>query len=296
MSDWSPDRPWRFALIGTLFVALLAGLLAIWAKGRFEWGPAEIPKAQGEAIDKSFASSSGGLRYRSSVVAAVIREPENTWSNLAFVFAGLVVAAHDRRIFGRLFGTALVALGIASGLYHASLLSALRTFDVGMMGWAVFSLGCLGWFAVGRTWAATSIVALESSSAQLTVGLAGAVLAVATAIFRNTVKIAGVKAFDSTYVTVTGIGVVLLFLAGGMVVAAQKLPAGRIPTNRILGLFLVVGAAIIFQLGDHPGKWLFQPESLIQAHAAWHILMALAALQCHDLFALIEGRVPLFLP
>src|SRR6185369_15704209 len=90
------------------------------------------------------------LQYQARVSAAIIREPQNTWSNLAFVFVGVFVATRDRRTFPRLLGAALGGLGIASGLYHASLLPAWRTVDVALMSWVSVALGCVGIAAVWR--------------------------------------------------------------------------------------------------------------------------------------------------
>ena len=44
-----------------------------------------------------------------------------------------------------------------------------------------------------------------------------------------------------------------------------------------LGLALITGVAVVCQLGDHPGHFLSRPESPLQAHAVWHVLMATAA-------------------
>ncbi|MBL9199681.1 MAG: hypothetical protein JNL39_04200, partial [Opitutaceae bacterium] len=73
----------------TLAVALAAALLAAWADGRFIWGPPETPKAQCEALDVAtlppVVKDALARAYHARVATAVVREPQNTWSNLAFV-------------------------------------------------------------------------------------------------------------------------------------------------------------------------------------------------------------------
>jgi hypothetical protein len=56
-------------------------------------------------------------------LCSVIREPANTWSNLAFVFVGIWILYHCReRKFGhlRLMGFFAILLGLMSGFYHAT--------------------------------------------------------------------------------------------------------------------------------------------------------------------------------
>ncbi len=43
-----------------------------------------------------------------------------------------------------------------------------------------------------------------------------------------------------------------------------------------LGAPLLFGLAVVCQIGDRPGGWLCNPGGLIQAHALWHILGAVA--------------------
>lgn len=82
---------------------------------------------------------------------AVFRTPANTWSNLAYVLVGfyaIALAWRDRRLdsegssagylratplLGFLFGVACCYLGLASGLYHASLTRLAQQLDVASM-------------------------------------------------------------------------------------------------------------------------------------------------------------------
>lgn len=202
-----------------------------------------------------------------------------------FVFVGMLIAAHDRRVLSRFLGAALIALGLASGLYHASLLPVWRTVDVATLGWVIFALGLLGLSAVWDTRPGARPLLAGRTTLQLWLSLIGGGLAIVAAVFRNDVRIAGIKPFDSTYVTVAGVAVVFLLLVSGIALATKKPSFGR------LGLLtLVTAAAILCQLWDHPGYRFFRPDGAIQAHALWHILMGLAAALTYDLFMVLEGR------
>ena len=51
-----------------------------------------------------------------------------------------------------------------------------------------------------------------------------------------------------------------------------------------LGAPLLFGLAVVCQIGDRPGGWLCNPGGLIQAHALWHILGAVATwMACRQL-------------
>jgi hypothetical protein len=276
------------ALAFTLAVALVAALLATWAAGRFAWGAPEVSKAQCEALDAAtlppMVKDALARAYHARVAAAIVREPQNTWSNLAFVFSGALIVARDRRVFPRLLGAALVALGIASGLYHASLLPAWRTVDVATMGWVSFALVCVGGAAVSPRLAALR------PAVQLALGGIGGALAMTAAVFRNDVRVAGVKPFDSTYTTIAGVAAVFVLLAGGVLIAARRRERVR-PLLVRLGLLAVgVAAAAFCQLNDRPGRCLCAPDGVVQGHAAWHVLMAAAAALAQALFRRIEAR------
>lgn len=284
--------PWRTAALVTGAITLMVAVVAALAAERFTWGEPEIPKAQCEALDAATlppAVKNLFMRaYRTRVATAIVRESQNTWSNLAFVFVGVLVIAGDRRVFTRLLGAALIALGLASGLYHASLLPAWRTVDVATMGWVSFALVCVGGAAVSRRFAALSV------TTQLAIGSVGGALAIVAGVFRNDVRLAGMKPFDSTYTTIAGVAAVFILLALGLLIAARQRVPLRPLTARLGLLALVVAAAAFCQINDRPGRCLCAPDGLVQGHAVWHLLMAAAAALAYDLFARIEGRAALW--
>jgi hypothetical protein len=71
----------------------------------------------------------------------VIAERQNTWSNLAYLVAGIFVLVRARSAVGWLFGGNLVILAFMSGLYHATLDHGLpQVLDVAWVYAVLFSL------------------------------------------------------------------------------------------------------------------------------------------------------------
>jgi hypothetical protein len=173
---------------------------------------------------------------------------------------------------------------LASGVYHASLLSSSRTVDVAMMGCAVFAMGVVGVSAVRQAMPGGRQLFEGRIAAQVGLSVLGAGLATTAAVFRNDIKLSGIKPFDSTYVTIAGVALVFLLAISGILIVTKPRRLGQIA---FLGL--VTGTAIFCQLGDHPGYCFCRPQDLIQAHAVWHLLMALAAALTYRIFSRIEG-------
>lgn len=286
--------PWIRAVVATAVFGVLASLLCAFAAGRFTWGPAEVPKAQCEALDPATLTpvlkTAQTVAYQARVAGAVIREPQNTWSNLAFVLVGSLIWTVDRRFFSRLLAAALVALGLASGLYHASLIPAWRTVDVATMCWVSFALCGVGFEAVSG---ARSTCA-PAKTAAIWFGVVGSMAAIAIGIFRNDVRLAGIKPFDSTYTTVAGVAGVFILAVVGLVRAARARTASSYHLSRIATLAALVGVAAFLQINDRPGRLCCAPEAALQAHAVWHVLMAVAALLGYDLFRMLAGQSSLF--
>ena len=101
-------RPWLTAALATAAVALIGATFSWLGESRFTWGLPENPKAQCEALDAAslppVVQAALALRYQERVAATIIREPQNTGSNLAFVFADALDFAYD--FFARIEGRA----------------------------------------------------------------------------------------------------------------------------------------------------------------------------------------------
>lgn len=103
-----------------------------------------------------------------------VRQPIDTWSNLAFVLAGLLMLTDDlrpaptrsnllarRRTYGVLYALAVILIGLGSWFYHASLTFAGQWFDVmGMylLGTFMVLYGVARWSSMsGRRFAAVYV-------------------------------------------------------------------------------------------------------------------------------------------
>ncbi len=204
------QRPELAALVFVLPWVGLVGALLWWNPVGDFWGGVEFPKAQCEAYSRAQLSTGGKLSeavYDETALRRLIREPQNTISNLAYLWLGVAVIFAGWGVAGRMLGGAAVVLALGSGIYHASLLPEWRLIDiVGVylvlfmlvylavsVWWTQLRNGWSGWIGSGLVWV-------------------GATLA---AIYRNDVRLGGFKFFDSTYVVgaLVGMGSVLCVAA-----------------------------------------------------------------------------------
>jgi len=209
---------------------------------------------------------------------AVFRTPANTWSNLAYVLVGfyaIALAWRDRRLGGEeravaylrstpslgfLFGVACCYLGLASGLYHASLTRLAQQLDVASM-YAPL-LASLALFA-GRA-------------------------------VRNWRKRRGAPAFD-----VAPVLVLLVVAACWLLFIFKWSMSAKLVLQTLIGLHAVAGLVeISLGRGAMPARWLgfsivallvavvcreldvarkfSRPDAWLQGHACWHVLTAVS--------------------
>jgi hypothetical protein len=249
----------RICAITALVVAALIGGLA-WVGEPAAWPPPETPPQQGEAADPHSISTKPV--HAADALARIVREPQNTWSNLAFVIGGafLIVTAAGR-LSGSV-GVALIAVGVGSFLYHASASRELRHLDVAAMYW-LFLLAMI--LCVSTVWPA-SRAKLESVAAVIFgVTLIAAVL---LTLGRN-VSVAGLKPLSLH--TVTVVTAAMLILSMAQVARRLETVAAAL---QLLGIVTVFGIAAACQTSDRPGGRFYRPGAIIQAHAVWHVLAA----------------------
>lgn len=80
---------------------------------------------------------------------AWINEPANTWSNLGFLFVGLLIAKKLQSLAHRLFGWIVIVMGLLSAIYHATNNYLSQYFD--FVGMALMTSYLLS-FAAARVW------------------------------------------------------------------------------------------------------------------------------------------------
>lgn len=195
--------------------------------------------------------------------------------------------AVGRRPIARSLGSPLIAVGIGSFLYHASASRTLRHFDVGAMYWVLL---------VAATFAGSTLVSALRPKLN---AHAGAVLlitggAAIILTMRRNVRMLGFKPFSLDIAIGAAAAIILLALA----VAARR-DATLTGVGRVAGIIGLFALALVCQLGDRAGGWLFSPTSPIQAHALWHVLAAMAfvaAVRMLDCVPPVEGDAPATAP
>jgi hypothetical protein len=106
-------------------------------------------------------------------------------------------------------------------------------------------------------------------------------LAVPAGIYRNDVRIAGIKLLDSTYVVVGGISI-------AAVLAVLSWRQTRNFRRYFVALIVLgVSAPLAFFGGvsDRFGGQLADPDALIQGHTIWHSMGALALWAAYEAYA-----------
>lgn len=227
------------------------------------WPPAENPPHQGEALDPA-ALRNGVIIHSAKALGQLVREPQNTWSNMAFILGGSLLISLGTTRCGRLAGAMLIAVGAGSFLYHASASRTLRHGDVAAMYGLYFITMIL---CVGATW--PSLRRKFEKHAWL-IAMTSLLVAVGAACGRNFV-VFGFKPLELTLVT--AIVVAVLVATFFLTIKRRR----DLKTFSLVATALALfGISVVCQLGDRPGRWLCNPDAFIQGHALWHLFSAAA--------------------
>lgn len=206
----------------------------------------------------------GEYVHADAALARLIREPQNTWSNVAFVAVGFLVFLLPRAALSRGAAVALVAVGMGSFLYHASASRHLRHIDVAAMYWLYVALAVLGAAAVFPS------VRSLLERRPIVVGLASAVVGFAFAASRN------LRVFESKPLNLTNATIVAVAVAAGALAWRCVQTRSRSYAWWSLAACVLLAGAAAFQVADRPGGWYYHPDYPIQGHTLWHILSAAA--------------------
>ena len=223
-----------------------------------------------------------GREFCEQAVTGLLRQPANTVSNLGFVIAGVLIAQHA--VSGRggggiprgpatAYALLVVALGPASAAMHATQSAVGGDLDLTSM-FFVSSLALA--YAVSR------LLRRHDAYAVARVFLV-ALLAQEVAYFRGGrlpwIEHSGNLAFAVTILATVAIEV--------MIERRPRLPGDPAPLARgwlatAVGCLLV--ALGVWSLSKTGGVWC-EPTSLVQGHAAWHVLCAGAAYALYRAYA-----------
>lgn len=231
--------PWLPALVATLALGAAAALWlaahptgAVWA-GLTPGDCAEYCEAH---------TRCGALASR-----PVVQQPLNTWSNLAFVFVGLLAVRTRPRSLALLFAASALTLGAGSFWFHASVTREAQWLDMVGTYAAVVAIGALGLERLGVRAASAVAIAL--------------VLDGALAVFKWRID---ARIVLPLLVVAASLPIVLVVRARRGSARAALLPLG-----------LLVVATLVREADVR--RVLCQPDSLlVQGHALWHLLCAAA--------------------
>lgn len=213
-----------------------------------------LPLAPGCPWEPISSSWLPNVRWCESQVCSWVVEPANTWSNLAYVVAGLALVWFGMRRRDdtlRLFGIAQIVVGICSFVYHMSFSGYLQVLDFfGMYVFTNLLIGLnlvrLGALSPRRFWPlyAVSVVGLTA----LTVALRFTPFPIQ--------------------------GIVLLLILG--VVATEFMQPARPDLDRrfFFASLATLTLAAGFSAADVSGAFCDPDDHFVQGHAIWHVLGA----------------------
>lgn len=201
-----------------------------------------------------------------AIGSGLIRQPINTWSNLAFVAIGLLIAFDlrpdrsaqrsnliSRPMVRRLFALAVIAIGLGSMVYHASLSFVGQWLDV-------MSMYLLGVFMV------------LYAAARLRMTHIGIAFAVEYVIINLTLGLLLIVWPEARRYVFGALIVIALGLE--MILQRRRLTTAS-PRRLIAALGVYVMAQIIWTLDLN--HIICDPTSVLQGHAVWHVLTAASA-------------------
>ncbi len=177
---------------------------------------------------------------------AAIQQPLNAWSNLAYLFVGILALRRPLRVSALLFSASCAVLAVGSFLFHATVTTEFQWLDM------------VGTYAV--------LVAVVARGAIAAFGVTERI-AIAAAIVAD-LCFAVFKWQINAFVALPA----LIVAASVPMVIVVK--AGRVGASVALLPLLLMGAAFLFRQIDvaHIGCW---PDSRVfQGHAMWHLLTA----------------------
>ncbi len=244
--------------------------------------------------------------------AATIVEPQNTWSNFAYLLAGFLILFRKPGVMGMVVGIQFCLIFLFSGLYHASLTSYWQAFDVAWIYTLLLSIIAYAVEAMGIRYAKRPFRAVG-----LSVGIGFPVaVGILVAYLKATGNLPSSPLTDSTNITVflvgvLGIPVVIIMLDFSWLgwgiwnwlectQERAKFYSTCLEGREFIGgqqwkfeLWMFIPALVggmlrtaLFGLpGDGCGHSLCLPHSPFQAHAWWHVLGAMSLWWTYDFLA-----------
>lgn len=210
------------------------------------------------------------IKYRENNLCAWIRQPANTWSNLAYVIVGLWLLLQPPARAGgvlMLIPFTAVVIGIGSFMYHASFSLLFQTVDLG----AMYLFSCL--------LIVLDVQRLVFLSGWAFYGLYVSLFLVSLAAFLIIRK-------QSSFL-IFGLHIVIVVVLE----MASALLGQRASDYRPFGaMFAVLIAALIPWTLDYKGLAFHPDNHLIQGHALWHVISSLCFIFVFRYYSLIVSN------
>ena len=209
-------------------------------------------------------------------ISQIIRTRANTWSNLSYILVGLYAIAlscHDHRqsvtstsgyvvrtpVMSLTFGVACCILGLASGLFHASLTRMGQQIDVAAMYMPLLTLCAVN---LGRWMPASFNMGRRLFPCWIPLLILVAVCSVILFVFKWSM---------SSVVVLSS----LIAMVGISIVADQFRTSRQLNIRWVLLSFALLIAAVACRELDIARRFS-SPQSWLQGHAFWHLLTSLS--------------------
>jgi len=196
------------------------------------------------------------IRWCESQLCSWVVEPANTWSNLAYVIAGLALwwlGTRRREPTLRLFGVAEIVVGVCSFVYHMSFTGLLQVFD--FFGMYVFTNLLIG----------LNLVRLGRLSRRRFWPVYGASVLGLTAL---------TVALRFTPFPIQGI--VFVAIVGIVATEWMQAPGPGLDRRLFLASLAILTVAAGFSAADVTGAFCDPDDHFVQGHAIWHVLGAIS--------------------
>jgi len=206
------------------------------------------------------------VKWCEAMTCSWITEPANTWSNLAFILAGIIIWRDSKKNnleTIKLLGPTVIMMGLFSFIYHASYTFYLQIFDfIGMFAF----IGILLLFNLRR-------MGVISKDRQVPLFIGGVTFCTALFLFFYWVNIP--------------MQIIVAVLVVG-VVASEIMARKNANTKPVITEFVkamaCLGVALTFTLLDVTRIWCNPQNHWIQGHAIWHIFNAATVYFCYKYY------------
>jgi predicted membrane channel-forming protein YqfA (hemolysin III family) len=213
------------------------------------------------------------VKWCEETLCAWISEPANTWSNLAYIFAAIVLyrtRTNKPSIRKRLnyFSIAIALCGIGSFIYHASNNRLTQFLDfVGMF--------AVAWPLFGSSLSRLGLIRQEN---EINISITGSVLWCILVPVFNTLHIPIQLLVLSLIFSITGCEVYLFR-------KQSDRPMMTPSTNHFRNAIVCLLIAAFFSFLDVSRTWCDPKRHIVQGHAIWHLFSALGLFSAGKFFA-----------